>query len=650
MLTQRGFWFLVVAVLTLAVGLLSGRAVLGLLGLTLLLWFAGEAFLFALRTSDLRRRLRVVRELADDRGPATTLWAGHAFTVRTAVLLEGRLGLPYVALADRVPFGVEAVGGDWEAFGTLGADESLHAEYHLRCDLPGLVRFEGVRLRVSDLCGFFYRTAFLPREQVVRVLPGLVKGRQSPGVKRHNQLLPPGGHRLRRPGSGSELLDLRDYQAGDPPRTIAWKVSARRDKLITKEFESEVPIRCTLFVDTSAAVRVPHSGGRSVQRLVEIAAGVAQAAVRARDLVGLCLVDEHAAEVLRPDRHASHLTRLLRRLAEAAALAPSSARVDPDTLLPLAYAFAEEIDPECLSAEVNAVPAWLEWVASVPGFSRVRPKGLDDLYRSRAFLARVFLRYLPLTCLGLLLYLAAATRGEVPVVVLFALELGVVLFPLAGLLVLPVIGLLAGRQRRLARWRKRLAALLAVRHGLTPGGAEALMEDNDALSLHLQRFLAEHHVPYLLPPYDEQGRYRFASADRVKTLAAALLRAVAHGRDNELFVLLVDLLEHGDELAPLLKAVRVVLSRHHQVVLVCPWPPGLPPPGDGDEPPPDADLPGEESVAAALRQRLGDAFRAVRRAFARLGVPVLCAAADEAVPLILERLDRLRAAAVRARR
>ena len=57
---------------------------------------------------------------------------------------------------------------------------------------------------------------------------------------------------------------------GDPPRTIAWKVSARRDRLITKEFESEVPVRCTLFLDTSvvgaravaAATRRPRDGRR----------------------------------------------------------------------------------------------------------------------------------------------------------------------------------------------------------------------------------------------------------------------------------------------------------------------------------------------------------------------------------------------------
>src|SRR5439155_22878703 len=120
---------------------------------------------------------------------------------------------------------------------------------------------------------------------------------------------------------------LRDYLPGDPPKTIAWKVSARRDRLITKEFESEVPVRCTLFVDISHSVRVgpppltlpsppaeggegrmsltlpppPAEGGEGRVRgrnalasLVEISAAVAQANAGVRDLTGIGLFDEQA--------------------------------------------------------------------------------------------------------------------------------------------------------------------------------------------------------------------------------------------------------------------------------------------------------------------------------------------------------------------
>src|SRR5262249_56847672 len=108
------------------------------------------------------------------------------------------------------------------------------------------------------------------------------------------------------------------------------------------------------------------------------------------------------------------------------------------------------------------------------------------------------------------------------------------------------------RIRRIHTWRKRLAALLAVRYGPVPGGLAALLEDDDQFSLVLQRFLGEHRVPYTLPLYDGQGRYQFAAAGKIPVLANALVQAVGRGRDNELFVLLADVLEIDQGVEPLL--------------------------------------------------------------------------------------------------
>jgi hypothetical protein len=43
----------------------------------------------------------------------------------------------------------------------------------------------------------------------------------------------------------------------------------------------------------------------------------------------------------------------------------------------------------------------------------------------------------------------------------------------------------------------------------------------------------------------------------------------------------------------------------------------------------------------ATRHRFHAAYQRVRRSWARLGVPVICAASDDAVPLVLERMERL---------
>jgi uncharacterized protein (DUF58 family) len=658
-MTGRGWWCLLCVLLTLFVGVLRGVPALTLAGLALLLWFGWEWLRFAVRVRTLRQALRVERQVYDERGPVTTLWAGRTFTVRVRLhLLGGRL--PHATVTDPVPFGVVFAGrGSATADGELRGRAPLGLDYDVFCPLAGAARFEGLRVETSDLQGFFARVLFVRDPVVLPVLPAVLVGKGGgPTLKRHNELPPPGIHRLRQPGSGAELLDLRDYLPGDPPRTIAWKVSARRDRLITKEFESEAPVRCTLFLDVSSSVRVPSPFAgdpdevkpvgpayfKPLDRLIDLAAGVVRAGHSVRDLTGLCLFDEHGSRTVRPERTANHQGRLLRLLAEAACLAPSSARADPVALLEVGYALAAEIYPDLLRPEVNAMPTWLTWLTAVPRHTRHRRGLRDALYRHKGSLFWWCTSLGPLALLAL--NAVALLLGWVPDwargVLAGLLVFGTPLLVTAGWVLLVLGVVVSGPQRRQARWRKRLAALFALRYGLGPGGVEALVQDDDAFSLYLQQFLADHQVPCPTPLYDEQGRYLFANPEKVGVLAGALVAAAARGRDNELYVLMADLLELDDHLEPLLQALRVVRGRHHQVLVVCPWPGGVPLPRDTEAP--------GKGRPAGLRGLLTDvgvrqahaAYARTRRALARLGVPVVCAASDESAGLIQQRLEQVR--------
>jgi uncharacterized protein (DUF58 family) len=678
MLTPRGLGFLVFVLALLAFTLWSSTHAIALLCLTVLAWFIGAWLVFAVRVRLVLGRLYCTRVLHDDRGPVESLWAGRTFGVRVAVHTDGLLPTPYLRASDRVPGGVVQRGGDAARDGTVAPDEPLEFAYRLTCPAPGRLRFEGVRVQMVDLQGFFCHQLFLREPREYRVLPALadVEARH-PTVKRLNLLPILGRHRHRRPGSGSELLDLRDYTPGDPPRMIAWKASARRDRLMTKEFESEVPIRCTLFVDRSASVRVGAAGYNPLARLVQVSAAVAQASAAGRDLPGLCLFDEHGVQLLRPARSRRHLIQMASLLADAAGLPAAPAQGPPELLLPLAYGFAEEVYPDLLGNDVNQVPAWLPWFVPVPALDRRPPTAGGRVYfwcylllaLALFTLAVVYLvARTPVVQFALVAFevtemLLAQTFPPAPgnflsarlPTLLAAVGAGAFALALGNAVVrrfrfvfraLPLF--VSPTRRRLVVMRKRLAALFAVRYALADGGLAALLEDDDAFMALLQRFLAEHRVPYPAPLYEAQGRYAFAAPAKIDVLSAALLRAVGKGRDNELFVLLVDLLELDDRLGPLLAAVRVAVARHHQVLVFCPWPEGLPlPRRDGDEVPALAyrellKLP----LAAALERitvtRYHRAYRLLRRAFGKLGVPVYCAAEADSVQLILDRLERLR--------
>jgi uncharacterized protein (DUF58 family) len=608
MLTHRGWWFFLTILALLAVGLASGAAGVTLIALTLLTWFLGQWAAFTFHSRQLGHAAWVQRELVDDDRPLQTLWARLPVTVRVSLHVDD-VSLPFVSMIDRVPVLAERHEGDFFADGPLAKDTPLDALYRIECPAPGRLRFEGVKVRGADLHGFFAYQTFIRARRVYRVLPPLAGARgHIPSVKRHNLIPLMGNHPHRRPGSGSELLDLRDYLPGDPPKTIAWKASARRDRLMTKVFESEVPVRCTLFVDTSSSVRVGAVGRNALARLVEIAATVAQANASARDLTGLCLFDEKSIQhLVRPGRGSGHLVKLTNLLTDAADLFPEVSRMPLARLLPLAYGVLQDLYPDWLDPEVNSWPIWLPYWSPQPWYTIPGSRARARWWWAWPFVtAVVFL---------------ASLRPWV---------------------------LLGKFVRRFSpqqyRWRKQVAAALSVHYGLGPGGLALLLEDDQECGRYVLRFLSEHQVACPLPFYDERGQYLFGSPGKIDVLADALMYSVLRGRDNELFVLLVDLLETGQHLEKILRAVRVALGRHHQVLVVCPWPPGVPRPIAGRRPgaKEDTRLDLQDLLAQASTLRLKQAFAHVQGAFARLGVPVLCAPEDEAVGLILQRMQRLR--------
>ena len=309
MLTSRGWWFLLFVLTLLAMGgvlvLQPGRPQPRFCSLGPVLWPCGSPGSGARspsRPGSPSADLELDRELRDDRGPRHhPVGRPNIYRPRPR-RLGGSIGLSH-ALHHRPPAGRgQHRGGHGGTVrparprrrGGVGVPRPLPG--------PGGAAVRGGAASSSPtLRGSSTSRRFSAGRLVLAVLPKLVdaEARQR-ATKRFNLLPPPGIHRLRRPGSGSELLDLRDYRPGDPPKRIAWKASARRDKLITREFESEVPIRCTLFLDASDAVRLGPPGKNALAGLAAIAATVAQAAAGNRDLVGLAVCDRRHGRLRRP--------------------------------------------------------------------------------------------------------------------------------------------------------------------------------------------------------------------------------------------------------------------------------------------------------------------------------------------------------------
>lgn len=63
-----------------------------------------------------------------------------------------------------------------------------------------------------------------------------------------------GGHRGPLRGASVEFRQHRPYAAGDDPRHLDWRVLARTDRPVVREFDEETNLRCLLVVDAGGSM------------------------------------------------------------------------------------------------------------------------------------------------------------------------------------------------------------------------------------------------------------------------------------------------------------------------------------------------------------------------------------------------------------
>jgi uncharacterized protein (DUF58 family) len=199
------------------------------------------------------RDVSITRETKADRAQV-----GQTFMERLRIVNNGRLSKLWVEVIDQS----DMPGHHVSRVVHLGPKDSQRWRAETTCGRRGRFRVGPLVLRSGDPFGLFPRIHVVPDTHDLLVYPATVD--LSAFSLPVGDL--PGGSAIqkRTPFVTPNASSVRDYFPGDAFNRIAWKASARTNKLMVKEFELDPTADIWIAVDMQAAVQAGATGSAAL--------------------------------------------------------------------------------------------------------------------------------------------------------------------------------------------------------------------------------------------------------------------------------------------------------------------------------------------------------------------------------------------------
>jgi uncharacterized protein (DUF58 family) len=272
------------------------------------------------RLSESGEALRVTRS-TDER---FSLGAENSVTVAAANLARRKLR---VRLKDEYPSQMRLVGSR-EATFVLDPGRSASFSYALYPTGRGSFDFGSVVGRVAGRLGLVWRQVEWPLAAAVRVYPNIQEAKKNELYAHRNRELTIGRRRMRFKGQGREFESLREFVNGDEIHHIAWTATARRGKLMTREYRVERSQNVVVMLDTGRLMTARIGELTKLDHAINATLSIAYVAITGGDNVGLLTFGRRVKTYIPPQRSRDQLSSIMEALyaIEPQMIEPSYAR------------------------------------------------------------------------------------------------------------------------------------------------------------------------------------------------------------------------------------------------------------------------------------------------------------------------------------
>jgi uncharacterized protein (DUF58 family) len=191
--------------------------------------------------------------------------------------------------------------------------EGTAAAFRISARRLGEHVWPALQARIGGPLGLAWWSQRLTTDFKLRVVPELLRGAASStgavmaGPRPRSVL-----------GTGSETLQLREYREGDPQNLIDWKATARRGRLVSRDFSEDQHIEIVIALDLGRSSALRAGELDRFGHYANVAARFAEHAARHDDRVGLVTFADRPLVAVAPARGLANVMRIRRILASSA--------------------------------------------------------------------------------------------------------------------------------------------------------------------------------------------------------------------------------------------------------------------------------------------------------------------------------------------
>jgi uncharacterized protein (DUF58 family) len=198
----------------------------------------------------------------------------------------------------------------------LESGESTSLEYRLVARRRGRHELSFIDVRILPAMGLLFRQFRVKIPVVLHVFPNLMNLKRYELLTRRGLSYEQGLAKLKMIGQGSEFESLRHYVSGDEMSRIEWKASAKRTKLIVKNYQPERQQSIIVAIDVGRATAGEFGGLSRVDYLVNATLMLAFVALRQNDWFSMVAFSDRIESYLPPVNGIKNIDRVARALFE----------------------------------------------------------------------------------------------------------------------------------------------------------------------------------------------------------------------------------------------------------------------------------------------------------------------------------------------